>query len=41
MNKEHFRFYIKVRTALDIEPIIIHNELNTVLGDEAPTLRTV
>ena len=41
MNKEHFRFYIKVRTALDIEPIVIHNELNTVFGDEAPTLRTV
>ena len=41
MNKEHFRFYIKVRTALVIEPIVIHNELNTIFGDEAPTLRTV
>ena len=41
MNKEHFRFYIKVRTALDIEPIVIHNESNTVFGNEAPTLRTV
>lgn len=41
MNKEYFRFYIKVRTALNIEPIVIHNELSTVFGDEAPPLRTV
>ncbi|CAF4004900.1 unnamed protein product [Rotaria sordida] len=41
MDKEYFRFYIKVRTALHIGPIAIHNELHTVFGDEAPSLRTV
>ena len=41
MNKEHFRFYIKVRTVLHVEPIVIHNELSVVFGDEAPPLRTV
>ncbi|CAF1048056.1 unnamed protein product [Rotaria sordida] len=41
MDSEYFRFYIKVRTALYIEPIVIHNELRTVFGDEAPSLRTV
>ncbi|CAF1520388.1 unnamed protein product, partial [Rotaria sordida] len=29
------------RTALHIGPIAIHNELHTVFGDEAPSLRTV
>ncbi|CAF4161380.1 unnamed protein product, partial [Rotaria sp. Silwood2] len=41
MNKENFRFYIKVRTALNIEPTVIHNELRAVFGDEAPALSTV
>ncbi|CAF1333607.1 unnamed protein product [Rotaria sordida] len=41
MDKEQFRFCIKVRTALHIEPIFIHNELYTIFGDEAPPLRTV
>ncbi|CAF1194768.1 unnamed protein product [Rotaria sordida] len=41
MDKEYFRFYIKVYTALHIVPIVIHNELHTVFGDEAPPLRTV
>jgi histone-lysine N-methyltransferase SETMAR len=41
MNKENFRFYIKVRTALDIQPTIIHDELCTVFSDEAPSFRTV
>ena len=41
MDKEYFRFYIKVRTALHVEPIVIHNELSVVFGDEAPPLRTV
>ena len=41
MNKENFRFYIKVRTALDIQPTIIHDELYTVFNDEAPSFRTV
>ncbi len=35
MNKERFRFYIKVRTALHIQPIVIHNELYSVFGDGA------
>ena len=41
MNKQHIRFYIKVRTALDIQPIVIYNELHTAFGDQAPILRTV
>ena len=41
MDKEHVRFYIKVRTALNIPPIVICNELHTVFGDQAPLLRTV
>jgi hypothetical protein len=41
MNEENFRFYIKVRTALDIQPTIIRDELCTVFGDEAPSFRTV
>lgn len=30
MNKENFRFYIKVRTALDIQPSIIHKQEKNV-----------
>ena len=41
MDKKNFRFYIKLRTALNIQPTIIHNELCTVFGDEATSLRTV
>ena len=41
MDKEYFRFYIIVRTALHIEPTVVHNELSTAFGDEAPPLRTV
>ena len=41
MTTENFRFYIKVRTAFHIQARIIHNELYTVYGDEAPSLRTV
>jgi hypothetical protein len=41
MNKEHFRFYIKVRTALHIPPTTIHEELHSVHDDQAPSLRTV
>ncbi|CAF4105856.1 unnamed protein product, partial [Rotaria sp. Silwood1] len=41
MNTENFRFYIKVRTALNIEATTIHDELHTVFGDEAPSYRTV
>ncbi|CAF1689141.1 unnamed protein product, partial [Adineta ricciae] len=41
MSAENFRFYIKVRTALNIQARIIHDELNLVYGDQAPSLRTV
>ena len=41
MDKEDFRFYIKVRTALNIQPTIIRDELCTIFGDEAPSFRTV
>ncbi|CAF4621906.1 unnamed protein product, partial [Rotaria sp. Silwood2] len=41
MSKENFRFYIKVRTALNIEARIIYEELACVGGDEVPSLRTV
>ncbi|CAF1175193.1 unnamed protein product [Rotaria sordida] len=41
MDKEYFRFYIEVHTALHTVPIVIHNELHTVFGDEASPLRTV
>ena len=41
MEKENFRFYIKVRTALNIRPTIIHDELRTVFGDEAPSFSIV
>ena len=41
MNKENFRFYIKVRTALGIQPTTIYDELSAVFGDEAPSFRSV
>ena len=41
MDKEHFRFYIKTRTALKIPAKDIHNELYSVHGDQAPSFRTV
>ncbi|CAF1560280.1 unnamed protein product, partial [Adineta ricciae] len=41
MDKEHFRFYIKTRTALNILAKDIHNELYSVHGDQAPSFRTV
>ncbi|CAF3769436.1 unnamed protein product, partial [Rotaria sordida] len=41
MDKENFRFYIKVRTALNIQAIAIHDELRTVFGDDAPSFLTV
>ncbi len=40
MNKGNFRFYIKVCTALNIQARLIHEELYSVFGDEAPSLRT-
>jgi hypothetical protein len=41
MDKETFRFYIKVRTAFNIQARIIYEELHFVFGDQAPGLRTV
>lgn len=33
MEKEYFRFYIRMSTVLDFEPIVIDNESYTVFGD--------
>ena len=41
MNKENFRFYIKVRTALNISAEMIYDELSSVYGDEALSYATV
>ena len=41
MDKENFRAYIKVRTALSIQPKTIHDELYSVFGDQAPSYGTV
>ena len=41
MSAENFRFYIKVRTALNIQARIIYDELYSVYGDQAPSHRTV
>ncbi|CAF1525642.1 unnamed protein product, partial [Rotaria sp. Silwood1] len=41
MSTENFRFYIKTRTALNIQARIIHDELYSVYGDQAPSLRIV
>ncbi|UJR19441.1 hypothetical protein I4U23_022571 [Adineta vaga] len=41
MSTENFRFYIKVRTALNIQARMIYDELYSVYGDRAPFLRTV
>ncbi len=41
MSAENFHFYIKVRTTLNIQSRIIHDELNSVYGDQASSLRTV
>ncbi|CAF1455419.1 unnamed protein product, partial [Rotaria sordida] len=41
MSTENFRFYIKVRTALNIQARIIYDELYSVYGDQAPSLKAV
>jgi len=41
MNKENSRAYIKVRIALNFEPKVIHDELHSVFGDQAPLYPTV
>ena len=37
MSKENFRFYIKVRTALNISAGAIYDELYSFCGDQAPS----
>ncbi|CAF4339270.1 unnamed protein product [Rotaria sp. Silwood2] len=41
MDKENYRFYIKVCATLGISPTIIRDELTTVFGYEAPSCATV
>ncbi|CAF1304393.1 unnamed protein product [Rotaria sp. Silwood1] len=41
MTTGNFRFYIKVRTTLNIQARIIHDELYSMYGDHAPSVRTV
>ncbi|CAF3874117.1 unnamed protein product [Rotaria sp. Silwood1] len=41
MNKENFRYYIKVRAALNIPASVIYDELYPVHGDQTPSYRTV
>jgi hypothetical protein len=41
MTTENVSFYIKVLTALNIQTRVIHDELDSVYGDQAPSLRTV
>ena len=40
MSTENIRFYIKMRTALNIQAPVIYEELYAVYGDQAPCLRT-
>lgn len=39
MEKEYYRYYIKIRCLLGISPLEIHKEL--AIGDSAPSYRTV
>ena len=41
MNNDNFRFYIKVRTAINIQLKLIHDELYSVFGDPSPSYNTV
>ena len=41
MNNKNFRFYIKVRTALNTQLKLIHDELYSVFGDQGPSYNTV
>ena len=41
MNNEYNRYYIRIRTILGIATTIIHEELATALGPDAPAYRTV
>ena len=41
MNNEYNRYYIKIRTILEINPKTIHEELATALRSKAPSYPTV
>ena len=41
MDNEYNRYYIKIRTILEIDPKTIHEELRTALRPNAPSDRTV
>ena len=41
MNNELNRYCIKIRTILEIDPKIIHEELVTALGPNAPSYTIV
>ena len=40
MNNENFRFYIKVRTVLNMQPKLIHDELYSVFRDQDSSYNT-
>jgi len=37
VSERNFRFYVKVRLALHIPILTIHNELQTIFGEKAPS----
>ncbi|CAF3739106.1 unnamed protein product, partial [Rotaria sp. Silwood1] len=37
LSEKYFRFYVRVRTALNIDPDIIHHELHLIFGNNAPS----
>ena len=41
MDSEFDRYYIKIRTTLEIDAKTIHEEFATSLGPSAPSCRTV
>ena len=41
MDSEINRYYIKIRTILEIDPKLIHEEFITALGSTAPSYTTV
>ena len=41
MQREHYRFYIQIRSELGIDYQTIFNELKSVRPSDAPSLRTV
>ena len=41
MNNENFHFYIKVRTGLNVQPKLIHDELYSVFHDQGPSCNII